>query len=54
MPLMVNIVIIKEYIQTKKCTIIKNSKEEKNFINKLIEIIKCLDIEQISNKEILE
>ena len=54
MPLMVNIAIIKEYIQTKKCIIVKNSKEEKNFINKLIEIIKCLDIEQISNKEILE
>ena len=54
MPLMVNIAIIKEYIQIKKCIIVKNSKEEKNFINKLIEIIKCLYIEHISNKEILE
>ena len=53
-PFTVNIVIIEEHIQTKKCTIIKNNKEERNFIIKLIKIIKCLNIEQISSKEILE
>jgi len=53
-PLTVNIAIIEGYIQTKKCTIIKNSKEERNFITKLIEIIKHLNMEQISSKEILE
>ena len=42
MPLTVNIAIIEEHLQTKKYTIIKNSKEERNFIIKLIEIIKPL------------
>ena len=53
-PLTVNIAIIKEHIQTKKCTIIKNSKEKRNFITELIEIIKPLNMEQILSKEILE
>ena len=53
-PLTVNIAIIEEYIQTKKCTIIKNSKEERNFITELIKIIKFLDMEQISSKKILK
>jgi len=53
-PLTVNIAIIEGYIQTKKYTIIKNSKEKRNFITKLIEIIKHLNMEQISSKEILE
>jgi len=54
MSLTVNIVIIEEHIQTKKCTIIKNSKEERNFITELIKIIKHLNTEQILSKEILE
>ena len=52
--LTIDIAIIEEHIQTKKYTIIKNNKEERNFIIELIEIIKCLNIEQISSKEILE
>ena len=54
MLLTIDIAIIEEHIQTKKYTIIKNNKEERNFIIELIEIIKCLNIEQISSKEILE
>jgi len=53
-PLTVDIVIIEEYIQTKKHTIIKNSKKEKNFLAELIESVKGLNIEYISSKENLE
>ena len=53
-PLTVDITIIKEYIQTKKHTIIKNSKEEKNFLAELIETIKGLNMEHISSKDILK
>jgi len=53
-PLTVDIMIIDEHIQTKKCTIIKNSEEEKNFLAELIETIKGLNTELISSKEILE
>ena len=52
--LTVNIVIIEEHIQTKKCAIVKNSEEEMNFIIELIEIIKGLNTEQILSKEILK
>ena len=52
--LTIDIVIIEEQIQTKKCIIIKNSKEENNFLAKLIESIKGLDTEYISSKKILE
>ena len=52
--LTMNIVIFKEHVQTKKCTIVKNSEEEDNFINELIETIKRLNIENIQNKEALE
>ena len=53
-PLIVNIIIFEKYIQTKKQTIIKNIKEERNFITELINSIKRLSIEHISSKENLE
>ena len=52
--LTVNIAIIKEYIQTRKCTIVKNSKEKENFIAKLIGAIKRLNTENIPSKEVLK
>ena len=53
-PLTVDIVIIEKHIQTKKYIIIKNSKEENNFLAKLIEFIKGLNTEHISSKENLK
>ena len=53
-PLTVDIAIIKEHIQTKKHIIVKNSKQEKNFIAELIEAIKGLNMEHISSKKTLE
>jgi len=34
--------------------IVKNSKEEENFVNKLIRVIKRLNMENIQSKEVLE
>jgi len=51
-PLTVNISIFKEYIQTRKCTLVKNSKEKDNFINNLIEAIKEMNMENIQSKEV--
>jgi len=53
-PLTVNISIFEENIQTKKCTLIKNSEEEDNFIVELIEAVKGLNTSNIQNKEELE
>ena len=52
--LTMNITIFKENIQTKKHTIVKNSKEEDNFIIELIKAIKRLNTEDIQSKEVLE
>jgi len=53
-PLTINIEIFEEHIQTRKCTIVKNSEEEENFVNKLIGAIKELNMENIQSKEVLE
>ena len=53
-PLTIDIMIIEEYIQTKKHTIIKNSEEEKNFLAELIDSVKGLNTKYISSKENLE
>jgi len=45
---------MKEHIQTRKCTLVKNSKEEENFITELIRVITRLNTENILSKEILE
>jgi len=47
-------VIFEKHIQTKKYTIIKNSKEERNFLTELINSVKSLNMKHISSKENLE
>ena len=54
MSLTINIVIIEEYIQTIKHTIVKNSKEEKNFLADLIKYVKKLNTEHLLSKENLK
>ena len=53
-PLIVNISIFKEHIQTRKHMLVKNSEEEDNFIDNLIEAIKGLNIKNIQSKEVLD
>ena len=52
--LTVNIIIRKEFIQDKCWTIIKSSKEEKEFINKLKNKVDNIDTTDISNSNSLE
>jgi len=52
-PFTVNISIFEEYIQTRRCTLVKNGKEENKFINELIEAIKEMNTKNICNKNIL-
>lgn len=48
------IIIEEEHIQEKKQTIVKNSEEEKNFINELRNKLSSIDISYIFNNDILE
>jgi len=52
--LVVDIYITGEFVQDKRCTIIKNSKEEEKFISELVKAIKKIDIFQLVDKESLE
>jgi len=54
MSLTINIVIIEEYIQTIKHTIVKNSKEENNFLADLIKSVKKLNTVHLLSKENLK
>ena len=53
-PLIINISIFEKHIQTRKLMLVKNSKEEKYFLNELIEAIKEINIENIQSKEVLK
>ena len=52
--LTVNISIFEKHIQSRKRTIVKNSKEEENFVNELSKAIKSLNMDNIHNVEVLE
>jgi len=53
-PLKITIPIIKENILTKKHIIVKYSKKEKTFVNKIIKVIKDIDMSNLSNVISLE
>jgi len=53
-PLSVHIIIKKEFILEEKLAIIKNSEEEKAFINNLITRLENIDIISIHDQETLE
>ena len=50
----VDIIINKEFIQDKQCTIIKNNKKDNDFIKKLKNAIGNIDISNTSNRDSLE
>jgi len=52
--LIITILIVKEHIQMKKYIIVKNNKEEKIFINKVIKAINDIDISNLSDVISLE
>ena len=52
--LAVDISIFEEHIQSRKRTLVKNSKEEEFFIKELIKAIKELNMENIQSKKVLE
>jgi len=51
--LIVDISIFEEHIQTRRHTLVKNSKEENKFVNKLIETIKEMNTKNIYNENVL-
>ena len=53
-PLTVNIIISKKFIQDKQWTIIKNSVEEKGFINEIKKIVGNIDVTNIPDSKSLE
>ena len=53
-PFTINISIFEEHIQTRKQTLVKNRKEEENFMKELSEAIKRLNMNNIQNIEVLE
>ena len=53
-PLTITIPIIKEYFQTKKYIIVKNSDKEKSFIEELIRVINSVNISDLLNSDSLE
>ena len=53
-PLLISIIIKEEFIQERKQTIVKNSEEEKEFINELRIKISSIDITNVLNNNILE
>jgi len=52
--LIVNIFIIEEFVQDKRYTIIKNSKEKEKFTSKLMKTIKKINIPQLVDKDSLK
>ena len=53
-PLSVYIIIEKETIQDRKQAIVKNNREEKEFINKLKNMASCINMTNIHDYKILE
>jgi len=53
-PISVDISIIDEQLQTKKCSLIKNSDEEYSFIKEIISFLKNINTHSISSIENLE
>ena len=53
-PLVVDIHIIEEFVQDKRCTIIKGSEKNLKFTSKLTENIKKINTSQLMDKKLLE